>query len=147
HPLGRDQERWQEDSRLRNPAEQILLLVSAPNAREGLARQVLEAGEGRREDVGRVGQRMSVSTQFANQWSIFGDSPAAWCVDRIRDRLDGIVGGEWGDDPDAHDEGVVLPVIRVADIRGLDVATDDLTLRRVKESKLPGRLIEERTIL
>ena len=79
--------------------------------------------------------------------SIFGQSPGDWRVDRIRDRLSGIVGGEWGDDPDAHDEGVVLPVIRVADIRGLDLAVEGLTIRRIKESKLTGRLIGKRTIL
>ena len=90
---------------------------------------------------------MSHSTPIATQQSIFGESPATWHVDRIRDRLDGIVGGEWGDDPEAHDEGVEIPVIRVADIRGLDVATEDLTIRRVKESKLSGRLIGKRSLL
>ncbi len=78
---------------------------------------------------------------------VFGETPAGWLVDRIRDRLGAIVGGEWGDDPDANDEGVVIPVIRVADIRGLDVTTEDLTLRRVKESKLPGRIIGKSTVL
>ena len=79
--------------------------------------------------------------------SIFGRSPKEWTIDRIRDRLSGVVGGEWGDDPDAHDEGVLIPVIRVADIRGTYVTTDDLTIRRVKETKLAGRLIGKRTIL
>lgn len=73
--------------------------------------------------------------------------PAHWEVDRIRDRLERIVGGEWGDDPDAHEEGVLLPVIRVADIRGLDLVVEGLTIRRIKESKLSGRLIGKRTIL
>jgi len=79
--------------------------------------------------------------------SMFGQSPGDWRVDRLRDRLCGIVGGEWGDDPDAHDEGVELPVIRVADIRGLDLTVEGLTIRRIKESKLTGRLIGNRTIL
>lgn len=83
----------------------------------------------------------------STETSIFAQSPGEWCVDRIRDRLCGIVGGEWGDDPDAHDEGIELPVIRVADIRGLDLAVDGLTIRRIKESKLAGRLIGKRTIL
>ena len=83
----------------------------------------------------------------ANEVSVFGESPADWTVDRIRDRLAPVVGGEWGDDPGAHDDGVEIPVIRVADIRGLDVACEGLTLRRVKESKLPGRLIGSRTLL
>jgi type I restriction enzyme, S subunit len=90
---------------------------------------------------------MSVSDATSQQQSVFGTAPSDWVVDRIRDRLGVIVGGEWGDDPEAHDEGVEIPVIRVADIRGLDVKTDELTIRRVKESKLPGRLIGKRTIL
>lgn len=89
---------------------------------------------------------MNASTS-ASDISIFGVAPENWCVDRIRDRLEEIVGGEWGDDPDAHDEGVEIPVIRVADIRGLDVTTDNLTIRRVKETKLPNRLIGSQTVL
>lgn len=90
---------------------------------------------------------MSTTTLAAVQQSIFGEAPRDWRVDRIRDYLEQIVGGEWGDDPDAHDEGIEIPVIRVADIRGLDVATEELTIRRVKESKLGGRLIGKRTLL
>ena len=90
---------------------------------------------------------MSVSALNVDETSIFGQVPETWRIDRIRDRLGAIVGGEWGDDPDAHDEGVEIAVIRVADIRGFDVATEDLTIRRVKESKLPGRLIGKRTLL
>lgn len=90
---------------------------------------------------------MNTSTSNANQKSVFGECPSTWHVDRIRDRLEPIVGGEWGDDPEAHEDGVEIPVIRVADIRGLDVANEDLTIRRVKESKLPGRLIGKRTLL
>jgi len=90
---------------------------------------------------------MATHVPHADEVSIFGSSPNTWRIDRIRDRLGAIVGGEWGDDPDAHDEGVVIPVIRVADIRGLEVETKDLTLRRVKESKVPTRLIGKRTVL
>lgn len=85
---------------------------------------------------------------FANPvQSVFGFVPEGWSIDRLRDCLDSIVGGEWGDDPDAHDEGVEIPVIRVADIRGLDVDTDNLTIRRLRESKLAGRLIGKRSLL
>ena len=90
---------------------------------------------------------MTTPSPHADEASIFGASPHTWRIDRIRDRLGAIVGGEWGDDPDAHDDGVEIPVIRVADIRGLDVETEDLTIRRVKDSKLPGRLIGKRTVL
>ncbi len=50
--------------------------------------------------------------------AILDASPEDWKSDRVRDRLATIVGGEWGDDPDAHDDGVEIPVIRVVDIRG-----------------------------
>ncbi len=90
---------------------------------------------------------MTTAVQNACQKSAFGESPTNWPVDRIRDRLGAIIGGEWGDDPEAHDEGVEIPVIRVADIRGLDVLTEGLTIRRVKHSKLQGRLIGKRTLL
>jgi len=90
---------------------------------------------------------MKDATHSDREVCVFGESPAHWTIDRIRDRLGVIVGGEWGDDPDAHDEGVEIPVVRVADIRGLDVTTEDLTIRRVKESKLPSRLIGKRTLL
>lgn len=89
---------------------------------------------------------MSTSRR-ADELSIFGAAPTDWTVDRIRDRLEAIVGGEWGEDPDATDDGVVIPVVRVADIRGMGVATEGLTLRRVRESKLPGRIIGARTLL
>ena len=90
---------------------------------------------------------MSVTAANAIDRSVFGWAPPDWVVERIRNRFDEIVGGEWGDDPDANDEGVVIPVVRVADIRGLDVETEGLTLRRVKESKLSGRLVGDRTLL
>ncbi|MBN9628635.1 hypothetical protein [Acidovorax sp.] len=90
---------------------------------------------------------MSVGQAATADSSLLGQSPVGWRVDRIRDHLSGIVGGEWGDDPDAHDDGIELPVIRVADIRDLDLTVDDLTIRRIKESKLTGRLIGKQTIL
>jgi type I restriction enzyme S subunit len=73
--------------------------------------------------------------------------PAGWTVDRIRDRTSGIVGGEWGDDPDDGGESVDISVIRVADIRDLDVETSGLTLRRIKHSKVAERLVGPQTIL
>lgn len=90
---------------------------------------------------------MSDVTSTATGVSVFGESPKDWPVDRLRNRVGAVVGGEWGDDLAAHDEGVTIPVIRVADIRGLDVRCEDLTVRRVKQSKIPGRLIGVRTLL
>ncbi len=90
---------------------------------------------------------MNGTVSIAVEVSVFGEAPVTWRIDRIRDRLGAVVGGEWGDDPDAHDEGAEIPVIRVADIRGLGVETAGLTIRRVKHSKLPGRLIRARTVL
>lgn len=80
----------------------------------------------------------SAINDISSDSSMFGQSPGDWRVYRIRDRLCGIVGGEWGDDPDAHDDGVEIPVIRVADIRDLDLTIEDLTIRRIKQSKLAG---------
>ena len=54
HPLGR-----QPATRLRNPAEQILLPLPAAHARERAARGVLEVGEGGGEDVGGIGEQMN----------------------------------------------------------------------------------------
>lgn len=87
------------------------------------------------------------NNEIPSPLSIFGESPKDWPIDRIRDRLASIVGGEWGDDPDAHDDGVLIPVIRVADIRGIDLAVENPTIRRVKESKLTRRIIGPRTVL
>lgn len=82
-----------------------------------------------------------------SEFSVLGYSPNNWVVDRIRDRLLPIVGGEWGEDPNLSDDGIEIPVIRVADFRGLEVNAEDLTIRRVKESKLQGRLVNKRTLL
>ena len=90
---------------------------------------------------------MTTQTEQPVDGSIFGESPNNWRIDRIRDHLGVIIGGDWGDDPDAHDEGVEIPVIRVGDIRGLGIKTEGLTVRRIKESKLSGRLIGQRTVL
>jgi len=83
----------------------------------------------------------------ANGHGIFGIAPVNWQIDRIRDRLTSIVGGEWGDDPEAHEEGTLIPVIRVADIRGIDLTAEGLTIRRIKESKVASRLIGSRSVL
>jgi type I restriction enzyme S subunit len=79
--------------------------------------------------------------------SILGVVPAGWQVDRIRDLLVSVVGGEWGDDPDAHEEGELVRVARVADIRGLHLAQPIPTVRRVRDSKLVGRILGPRSVL
>ncbi len=79
--------------------------------------------------------------------SAFGTCLIDWPVDRLRDHLGQIVGGDWGDDPAAHDEGLEIPVIRVADIDGVDINVESLTIRRLKDSKLPGRLIRENSLV
>ncbi len=73
--------------------------------------------------------------------SAFGPLPEGWGLDRIRDRLGPIIGGEWGEDPASHDQGLEVPVVRVSDIDGIDINPDNLTIRRVAASKLSGRLI------
>jgi type I restriction enzyme, S subunit len=109
--------------------------------------RILKIREGGGKNVGGIDKLMTASSPNAIQAGAFGESPTTWLIDRIRDRLGKLVGGEWGDDPEANDEGIEIPVIRVADIRGLDVTTENLTIRRVRESKLLGRLIGKRTLL
>ncbi len=90
---------------------------------------------------------MTAEGDVAHEESALGYAPTTWTVDRVRDRVGAVVGGDWGGDPDGDDEGDNVVVVRVADIRGLDVASSDLTVRRVKGTKTAGRLLNERSLL
>jgi type I restriction enzyme S subunit len=72
-----------------------------------------------------------------------GEYPKHWKVFRIRQRVENVVGGEWGNDPDSDDtEGSrEIVVLRVADFDGIYLNYDNITVRRVKETKIPNRLI------
>ncbi len=74
-------------------------------------------------------------------------SPSAWKVDRLKDCFSEIVGGDWGDDLDSDTEGQDLVVLRVADFDNGTVSRDDLTIRRIKNSKIQHRLLSESSLL
>lgn len=74
-------------------------------------------------------------------------SPNDWNVDRLKDCLDSIVGGDWGDEPGSDIDGRDLVVLRVADFEQGSVKTEDLTVRAIKQSKIPHRLVTPRSLL
>jgi len=80
-----------------------------------------------------------------SEWS--DGSPPTWKVDRLKDCLSSIVGGEWGDDPESDVEGQDLVVLRVADFSNGSVKRDDLTIRRIKDSKIQHRLLTNSSLL
>lgn len=74
-------------------------------------------------------------------------APSEWKIDRLKDCLSSMVGGEWGDDPDSDAEGQDLVVLRVADFSNGAVKHDDLTIRRIKDSKIQQRLLTNASLL
>lgn len=78
-----------------------------------------------------------------------GKYPKHWKVFRISQRIESIVGGEWGSDPDTDDtEGSKeIVVLRVSDFNDIYLSYDNLTLRRVKETKIPNRLITSNCLI
>lgn len=78
-----------------------------------------------------------------------GKYPKHWKVFRIGQRVESVVGGEWGSDPDTDEiEGTrEIAVLRVADFDGIYLSYDNITFRRVKETKIPNRLINNRCLI
>lgn len=58
-----------------------------------------------------------------------------------------MVGGDWGDDSDSDAEGQDIVVLRVADFSNGTVKHDDLTIRRIKNSKIQQRLLTNSSLL
>ncbi|TWT71516.1 restriction endonuclease subunit S [Crateriforma conspicua] len=85
------------------------------------------------------------ATEADAAWST--GSPNDWKVDRLKDCLDSIVGGDWGDEPGSDVDGRDLVVLRVADFEQGSVKTEDLTVRAIKQSKIPHRLVTPRSLL
>ena len=79
------------------------------------------------------------------KWS--DGSPSEWKVDRLKDCMSAIVGGEWGDEPGSEVQGQDLVVLRVADFTNGTVKHDDLTIRRIKESKILQRQLTSSSLL
>lgn len=78
-----------------------------------------------------------------------GEYPKHWKVFRISQRVENVVGGEWGSEPDSDDtEGTrEIVVLRVSDFNDIYLSYDNLTIRRVKESKIPNRLISNNCLI
>ena len=79
----------------------------------------------------------------------FGEVPEHWKITRISERVDNIVGGEWGSDPDADNltNAKRIAVLRVADFDGVYIKYDNITFRSVKESKIPNRLLKANSLM
>ena len=86
-------------------------------------------------------------TVYMNPVLCSGDNPQSWKVDRLKDCLDTVIGGEWGDDPDSDSDGEELVVLRVADFRNAGISDENLTIRKIKQSKVEQRLVSERSLL
>jgi restriction endonuclease S subunit len=78
-----------------------------------------------------------------------GKYPIHWKIFRIGQRVENVVGGEWGSDPDTDEiEGSKeIVVLRVADFDGIYLNYENITLRRVKETKISNRLINNRCLI
>src|SRR5690554_5077499 len=76
-----------------------------------------------------------------------GDIPVHWKVDRIRDKTTSFVGGDWGDDPESEKEGNNVIVLRVADIDDIYMSYDNITIRKISDTSLKTRTVDERTLL
>ncbi len=78
-----------------------------------------------------------------------GEYPKHWKILRINQRVENVVGGEWGSDIDNDDntESKDIIVLRVSDFNDIYLSYDNLTIRRIKESKIPNRLINDRCLL
>jgi type I restriction enzyme S subunit len=81
------------------------------------------------------------------EWIV--EYPKHWKVFRISQRVENVVGGEWGSEPDSDDtEGTrEIVVLRVSDFNDIYLSYDNLTIRRVKESKIPNRLISNNCLI
>jgi type I restriction enzyme S subunit len=73
--------------------------------------------------------------------------PSHWKLDRIKDKTTAVVGGDWGNDPESDEDGENIIVLRVADLDGTYFDFSDLTIRKIKNSSLANRKINERSLV
>lgn len=78
-----------------------------------------------------------------------GKYPKHWKVNRIIQRVEKVVGGEWGSDPDGDEteDTKNIVVLRVQDFSDTYLNYEELTIRKVKLSKIPHRLITGNCLL
>ena len=74
-------------------------------------------------------------------------TPQEWKRQRLKQSLSSVVGGDWGEDTSSEAGGEALTVLRVADFSGISVRVDNRTQRLVQHSKIPHRLVSERSLL
>ncbi|MCB0463870.1 MAG: restriction endonuclease subunit S, partial [Flavobacteriaceae bacterium] len=79
------------------------------------------------------------------QW--LGKIPDHWKLDRIKDKTLNVVGGDWGSDPESESKGENIVVLRVSDLDDIYFSYDDLTIRKIKESSIKNRKINENCLI
>lgn len=79
------------------------------------------------------------------QW--LGKIPEHWKLDRIKDKTINVVGGDWGSDPESELKGENIVVLRVSDLDDIYFSYDDLTIRKIKESSIKNRKINENCLI
>lgn len=73
--------------------------------------------------------------------------PKHWKVDRIKDKITAVVGGDWGNDPDSEMDGDDIVVLRVADLDDIYFKFKDLTIRKIKNGSIKTRKVTDRCLV
>ena len=79
------------------------------------------------------------------QW--LGRIPEHWKLDRIKDKTINVVGGDWGNDPESESKGENIVVLRVSDLDDIYFSYDYLTIRKIKDSSIKNRKINENCLI
>jgi len=76
-----------------------------------------------------------------------GEYPKHWKIDRIKDKIINVAGGDWGNDPDSDKNGENIVVLRVADLDEIYFNYDNLTIRKIKKSSFKSRKLSENCLI
>lgn len=78
-----------------------------------------------------------------------GRVPKHWKISRIIQRVENVVGGEWGSDAESEDnkESKDIVVLRVADFNDIYINYENPTIRKVLKSKIPNRILNDRCLI
>lgn len=84
-----------------------------------------------------------------SEFEWIGEHPKHWKLFRIGQRVESLVGGEWGSDPDAtvSNDHKEIAVLRVSNFQDIYLNYDDITIRSVKTTKIPARIINSKCLL
>lgn len=93
---------------------------------------------------------MSLPYQYIDseiEW--IGEVPNHWKIARISQRVEKVIGGEWGSDPasELNEDSEEIVIIRVADFKDIYLNYDSPTYRAVKKTKISDRLLKENSLL